>query len=118
MAQNAAVMSEALPADVLYALFTALDPKRLLKGGPRPSKGQKSDPTAQRDFEDAVKAAAKAKSASEFAKLIGAATTKEGPGNHGAIVGLEVYPRGEAVLIIIKYADGVEYQHYYPAGTL
>ena len=116
MAQNEAVMTEteALPASLLYSLFNAFGPKALLKGGPR---GDKFDKEARRTFEEVVRAAEKAKSAAEFAKLIGASAIQEDNVPQLPIVGLEVYPRGDAVLIRIKYANGVIYDHYYPTGN-
>lgn len=119
MAPNEAVMesTQALPAGLLYSLLTALDPKTLLKGEARPPKGAKTDPAARQEFEEAVKAAGKARSAAEFARLTGATATQEGR-THGPIQRLEVY-NGEdgSVFIVVVYLDGVTYHSYYPVGT-
>ncbi len=119
MELNEAVMesTQALPAGLLYSLLTALDPKTLLQGEARPPKGAKTDPAAKQDFEEAVKAAAKARSAAEFARLIGATAIQEGR-SHGPITRFEVYNGNDgSVFIIVEFADGVTYHSYYPAGT-
>jgi hypothetical protein len=119
MELNEAVMesTQALPAGLLYSLLTALDPKTLLKGESRPPRGAKTDPAAKQDFEEAVKAAAKAGSAAEFARMIGATATQEGK-RHGPITALLVYNTDDGgVFIRVMYADGVTFDSYYPPGT-
>lgn len=120
MATNAAVMTstEALPADLLYSLLTALGPKNLAKSEPRPDKDGKIDQSARRDFEEVVKAAGKARSKAEFAQLIGAQAIQEDTASHGKITSLKVYNSGGAVFIQVIYEDGVTYQAYYPPGTI
>jgi hypothetical protein len=119
MTQNEAVMESTgvLPPGLLYPILKALGPKTLLKGEPRPVRREKVDPAARQAFADLVKAAARAKSAAQFAELTGATAIEEDVGKFGPIVGLEVFPRGDAVFIRIKYENGVTYDHYYPAGT-
>lgn len=123
MTQMEAVMesTEALPATVLYSLLKALGPKAILKGGPRPRKGVKVDPSARQAFDKAVKAADKARSAAEFARLIDAGGIQEDAADvkrNGPIVGLEVYYSNGDTLIRMVFANGVTFDHYYPAGTL
>ena len=69
-------------------------------------------------IDDIVKAAGKARSAAEFAKLIDAQVTQEDTRSHGAITSLKVFNSNGAVFIQVIYEDGVTYQAYYPPGTI
>jgi hypothetical protein len=110
--------TEALPADVLYSLLTALGPKKLAKAEPKPDKDGKVDQSARRDFEEVARAADKAKSAAEFAQLIDLQVAQEDTRSHGAIKSLIVINSGGDVIIQVIFEDGVVFQAFYPVGTI
>lgn len=104
----------ALPPALLYSLLRALGPKKIAKGRSKAKPGEKISPSAKRAFQALVQAADQAKTASQFAKLAGAASTNRAA-SHGAITELTVeYTSNGYTIVIVKFADGTGHIAAFP----
>jgi len=105
---------QALPPALLYSLLRALGPKKIAKGRSKANPGEKISPSAKRAFQALVRAADQAKTANQFAKLVGDANTNRAE-SHGAITVLTVeYTKNGYTVIIVKFEDGTSYLVIYP----
>jgi hypothetical protein len=105
---------QALPPALLYSLLRALGPKKIAKARSKAKPGEKPSPSAKRAFQALVQAADQAKTANQFAKLVGDANTNRAA-SHGAVTQLTVeYTSNGYTIVIVKFADGTGYIAAFP----
>jgi Tfp pilus assembly major pilin PilA len=104
-----------LPPALLYSLLKALNPGRIAAGRSRTEAGIKADAAAKRAFQSVVEAAGKARSASQFERLIRDSTTANRAESHGAITELTVeYTKDGYTIIRVRFEDGTQTVVAYP----